>query len=201
MFSKFSSKSDNELVFEYKKTHQDDLEYEIISRYQKHSKLLAGLLFTKFKFLYQVEYDDIYCILLASLFTAIKGFSDNKIVFYQYWKTIAINDVHLYVSQFSQNANDFIKCSPIYNEEPVLAGYLRDKSALLNDDYLSSFDLDDILDNPKNKLKKKDVDVFRLYLAGYSLHEIADMTDITYSKVRYCVNRVRKKLANILFNQ
>ena len=201
MFKKFDLKTDNELVFEYKKTHQEDLEYEIISRYQKNSKLLAGLFYKKYKFLYQVEFDDIYCILLGSLFTAINSFDESKIDFYQYWKAIGTHDVQLYVSQFTQKVSEYILPQSTYIEEPTTAYFMRDKSSLLNDDYLSLFDLDVIFANPKNKFNQKDVDVFRLYQAGYSLHEISDLTKITYSRVRYRVSTVKKKLANILFNQ
>ena len=108
MFQKFRDISDNNLVFEYKKTHQDDLEIEIISRYQKYAKRLAGLLFSKFKFLYQVEYDDIYCILANAVPLAVNGFKNHDADFYQYWKMVGTNEVLLYVSRFSQDMNELI---------------------------------------------------------------------------------------------
>ena len=202
MFQKYRLKSDNELVFEYKKTKQDDLEYEIISRYQNHARLLAGLLFSKFKFLYQVEYDDIYCILLGSLSAAINGFNNDGMDFYHYWKSTATHDVLLYVNKFSSKfSDDYGEENYASNEEPILAGYMKEKTSILNDDYLSSFELDDILRNPKNKFKELDINIFYLYLAGYSIYEIAELMKTTYNKVRYRISNVKRKIANILFNQ
>ena len=201
MVQRFGCLNDNQLVFEYKKKHQDDIESEIIYRYQKNSKKLAAIIFNKFKFLYQVEFDDIYCILLGSLFTAIRSFDDDKSDFYQYWKTTATHEALIYINKFTQTKNDLVNGTGGYNEEAVMSGFMREKSSLLKDDYLSSFELDDIFENPKNEFKKKDVDMFRLYLGGYSASDIAHMTNSTYNNVRYRIARIKKKIANILFNQ
>lgn len=201
MFQKFRNKSDDELVFEYKKTHNEDIENEIISRYQKNARLLAGLLFSKYKFLYQVEYDDIYSILLASLFPAIKRFNDDKDTFYHYWKTVATNEVNLYVGNFSQNHNQLIDGEKNTSDEPIFTGHMRQKPEVFNDDFISTFNLDDILDNPKHNLNQQDADIFRLYLAGYSIYEIADMAKKPYNIIRYRISLVRRRIANILFNQ
>lgn len=200
MFQKFRDISDNDLVFEYKKTHDDDLEIEIISRYQSNAKRLAGLLFSKFKFLYQVEYDDIYCILANAIPLAVNAFKNKDIDFYQYWKMVGTNEVLLYVNRFSQDRNDFIEPNICYSDERKLSGYLKESTEELKDDYLSSFDLDDIFANPRNKLSTIDKDIFKLFLAGYSMLEISALTGISYSKLRYRFNRAKRKIVNILFN-
>lgn len=201
MFQKFRNKKDDELVFEYKKTHNEDIENEIISRYQKNARLLAGLLFSKYKFLYQVEYDDIYSILLASLFPAIKRFNDDKDTFYHYWKTVATNEVNLYVGNFSHNNNQLIDGEKNTSDEPFFVGHMRQNPEVFNDDFISTFNLDDILDNPKHNLNQQDADIFRLYLAGYSIYEIADMAKKPYNIIRYRISLMRRRIANILFNQ
>ena len=201
MFQKYRSRTDSDLVLEYKLTHEEDLEFEIISRYQQHSRFLAAMLYSKYKFLYQVEFDDLYCIILGSLFTAIRGFSADKNDFYQYWKAIAINDALNYISEFSQVVNEMFNPNGMMNNEPALAGLLRDKTKNLKDDYLTSFELDDVLNDPKNKIKPSDADIFRLYLAGYEPLDISKKTGIDYNKVRYRIRTVKTKIANILFNQ
>lgn len=200
MFQKFRSRTDNDLVFEYKKFHSDDLENEIITRYQKHSKKLAAILYSKYKFLYQVEFDDLYCIVLASTFNAIRSFSNDSIDFYQYWKVTAYNDVLEYISKFSKSNNNRIDSKCELSTEPG-SGFLREHHIDLEDDYLSSFELEDVLTNPKNKIKQIDADLFRLYLAGYEPLEISTKLGIEYNKVRYRIRSVRSKIANILFNQ
>ena len=200
MFQKFRSRTDSDLVFEYKQTHSDDLENEIISRYQKHSQAIAAILFSRYKFLYQVEFDDLYCIILASTFIAIKGFSSETGDFYHYWKETAYNEVVEYISKFSTVKNGRIDSKYESTCEPGV-GFLREHHLDLTDDYLSSFELEDVLTNPKNRIDKIDAEIFRLYLAGYQPIEIASTTGINYNSVRYRIRRVKSKIANILFNQ
>ena len=201
MFQKFRGQSDNALVLLYKKGHQDDLEFEIISRYQRHARHLAGSIYSKFKFLYQVEFDDIYCILLSSLFNSIRAFNDSGQDFYQYWKASATNDALNYIGGFSQNKTDLINSKTLVNDDSSIIGVLRQRPENLSDDYLSLFGLDDILEDPKNKFSREEIDVFRLFLAGYTCTEIASLTSNSYDKIRYRLDRVKKRIRDILFNQ
>ena len=83
MLTKFKDVSDDDIVFMYKAEPSDDLEAEIMNRYKIHAKKLAGEIFKKFKFLYQVEFEDIYCIGLASIFVSIRGFKNGMKGFFQ----------------------------------------------------------------------------------------------------------------------
>lgn len=201
MSEKFKDKSDNELVLLYKNSRNDDVEFEIIARYQRHAKKLAREQYNKFNFLYQVEYDDLYCICLSALFNAIRSFDDDSINFYSYWKTAAINEATSYVSKFTNIHKSRIDDYLNYEQGICMSGYLKEKTQNTDEDYLSSIDLENVLSNPKNKFSKTDVDVFRLYLAGYSINDIAALINSTYSKERYRIDNIRRKLANILFNQ
>lgn len=201
MLEKYRSLSDNDLVLEYKKGRSDDLENELICRYQKHAKLLAALLYTKYKFLYQVEFDDVYCILMGCLFPCIRRFDDQKELFYHYWKTVATNEVVLYVNNFSSSRNQQMDFEKTMNDEHELIGCLRQNSESLNDDYLTSFEIEEILTNPRYKLQQRDADMFRLYVGGYSIGDICNIVGEPYNQVRYRISIVRRKIANILFNQ
>lgn len=201
MLEKYRSFSDNDLVLEYKKGRSDDLENELICRYQKHAKLLAALLYTKYKFLYQVEFDDVYCILMGCLFPCIRRFDDQKELFYHYWKTVATNEVVLYVNNFSSSRNQQMDFEKTMNDEHELIGCLRQNSESLNDDYLTSFEIEEILTNPRYKLQQRDADMFRLYVGGYSIGDICNIVGEPYNQVRYRISIVRRKIANILFNQ
>ena len=201
MLEKYRSFSDNDLVLEYKKGRCDDLENELICRYQKHAKLLAALLYTKYKFLYQVEFDDVYCILMGCLFPCIRRFDDQKELFYHYWKTVATNEVVLYVNNFSSSRNQQMDFEKTMNDEHELIGCLRQNSESLNDDYLTSFEIEEILTNPRYKLQQRDADMFRLYVGGYSIGDICNIVGEPYNQVRYRISIVRRKIANILFNQ
>ena len=201
MFEKYKDKKDNELVLLYKKSHNDDVEFELISRYQRHARRLAKELYDKFCFLYQVEYDDIYCILLGALFSSIRSVSDDSTNFYLYWKTAASNEVTSYVSKFTNIHKSRIDDYFNYEQGISYSGCFREKAETEDDDYMAKFELEEILSNPKNKFSKEDVDVFNLYLAGYTINDIVKLLNSTYNKVRYRIENVRRKIANILFNQ
>ena len=62
MLNKFKGIRDEELVLQYQKCHDDDIESELIDRYRIHSKKLAGELFRNYRFVFQVEYDDLYSV-------------------------------------------------------------------------------------------------------------------------------------------
>ena len=79
--------------------------------------------------------------------------------------------------------------------------YLRQKLDVSMDDYLLQFELDEILADKKNGFLKEDVDMFRLYLAGYTIKEIAQITKKTYHRVHFHIKEMKSKIANILFNQ
>lgn len=201
MFEKYQSKTDNELVLSYKKNHNDDVEFELISRYQRHARRLAKELYQKFNFLYQVEFDDLYCICLGALFSAIRSVDEYSINFYTYWKAAATNEATSYVNKFTNIHKSRIDDYFNYEQGVYQSGYFKEKSQNTDEDFMSTFELEEILSNPKNKFSKLDVDVFRLYLAGYTINEIVNLLNSTYNKVRYRINNVRRKIANILFNQ
>ena len=201
MSEKYKDKSDNELVLMYKKSHNDDVEFEIISRYQKYSKKYAKELFDKFSFLYQVEFDDLYCILLGALFNAIRSYEGNSSGFYSYWKTAATHEVTTYIRKFpyihQSNVVEYVNYEQGLNQ----SGYFKDRPEEFDDEYMAKFDLEEILTNPKNGFSEIDIAIFHLYTGGYSVNEIAKATNKTYHQIRYRVEVIREKIANILFNQ
>lgn len=201
MFEKYKDKHDNDLVLMYKNSRNDDVEYELISRYQQHAKKYAKELFDKFSFLYQVEFDDLYCILLGTLFSAIRSFEGVSTSFYTYWRTAATHEVTTYIRKFpyvhQSNVVEYVNYEQGINQ----SGYFKERPEEFDDDYISKFDLEEILTNPKYHFSKMDIDVFRLYLGGYSINDIAAVTKKTYHQIRYRLECVREKIANILFNQ
>ena len=56
MLKKFENVRDEELVFLYKKSKDDDVEMELVLRYQIHSKKLASEQYHKFRYVFRLEY-------------------------------------------------------------------------------------------------------------------------------------------------
>ncbi len=81
------------------------------------------------------------------------------------------------------------------------SGYFKERPEEFEDDYLTNFELEEILTNPKNKFASDEIDIFRLYLAGYSISDIAALTHKSYYQIRYKIENVRREIVNILFNQ
>lgn len=202
MLTKFKDVSDDDIVFMYKAEPSDDLEAEIMNRYKIHAKKLAGEIFKKFKFLYQVEFEDIYCIGLASIFVSIRGFKNGMKGFFQYWKICATRDIHDYISQFSINDLSYLPhINEAHEEERNYFKMMRQTQCVLNDEYALFTDLARIMENKKYGFSKLDQDIFYFYVSGYSIHEIALHFSLKYSTTRRRLTKLKEKIADILFNQ
>lgn len=190
MLSKFKSVRDEELVSKYKESRDDDIEMELVERYRIHSKKLAGELFQNYKYVFQVEFDDLYSIALTNLFVAIRSFKHNA-SFFRLWKTIAINEIKLYVA----------KLPLLKIEGPIsIVGSSRDNDFVLSSSYNNQSDIDltneveQIIIKNKDSFEPKDKDIFILFVAGYSIMDIAKETGLKYHYVRSRILIIKDRL-------
>ena len=197
MFQKFNGVRDEDLVFMYKERKDDDVEMELIDRYKIHSKKLAYELYQKYRFTFQVEYEDIYSIVLANLFPAIKSFK-SKLNFYKLWKRISSNEVNLYVSQLPllkyKKQYDIISTSRDEPNNNLVLASDTDVNILKDD-------VERIILKSKVNFTEEDKDIYILLSSGYSIQDIAKETGLKYNHVRSRVNKIKEKLTSILFNQ
>lgn len=199
MFEKYKDSSDDSLVFSYKEKKDDDIELELMERYRIHAKKLAGEFYKKFKFLYQLEYEDLYCVAISCLFTAIKTFK--KQGFFKMWKTCATNELNKYVSEFTLTRNDALVYSKLNPEELSSSVLLKQNPSRGLEGYNIVEDIHRIINNKKYKFDDYDKQIFTLYLQGYKVKEIALIVGHTGSMVRYRLKEIKDKIADILFNQ
>ena len=199
MFKKFEGLTDENLVLMYKDNREEDVELELIERYKIHSKKLAGEVFKKFKFLYQVEFEDIYCIALGSLFIAIRVYKPRVKSFFGYWRTTAMNEINEYLSDFTLIKDENGKKRMIQVESSKV-NYLKQPSTYSSEDFLLTYDIQTLLDNPIYKFKDIDKAIFNMFLSGYSSTEIADELHIVSSTVRYHLKNIKSKIGKILAN-
>ena len=195
MLSKFESVREEELVLKYKECRDDDIEMELIERYKIHSKKLASELFINFKFVYQVEYEDLFSIALANLFVAIKSFKEN-LSFFKLWKRIATNDIKIYVTTLPLLVN---------HRSPRYLSTSRDKdfvdSVMViasptiedNDPFLSS-EIERFIREDKKHFKDTDVDIYILLVSGFTVMDIAKSTGLKYHYVRARINVIKDKI-------
>ena len=188
MFKKFDKVRDEELVFQYKENRDSDIELELVDRYKIHSKKLASELYQKYRFVFQVEYEDIFAVILSSLFTAIKSFKRNS-SFFKLWKTIATNDINIYVASLP-----LLKLESSFGIVSTSRDVsLMDSSHIENNIDLSS-DVERILIENKDQFDPKDRDIFILLVAGYTIRDIANETGLKYHYVRARIIVIKEKI-------
>ncbi len=193
MLAKFNGIRDEELVSKYKENRDDDIEMELIDRYRIHSKKLAGELYRNYRYVFQIEYDDLYSICLANLFDAIRSFK-KKQSFFNLWKTIATNDIKLYVCNLpllkQESSLHIVSTSrDNSNSELVISSSQRTESSID-----LSQEIEQILINNKDKFAVNDRDIFILYVGGYSITDIANETGLKYHYVRRRINIIKEKI-------
>lgn len=193
MLNKFKGIRDEELVSQYKVSKDDDVESELIDRYRIHSKKLAGEMFQNYKHVFQIEYDDLFQICLMNLFTAIKSFKINM-NFFRFWKTISINEIKLYVTtlpllKIESNAGIISTSRDISGNDFVLASPSKAES---NIDLTS--EVERILKKNKDTFDPNDMDIFILFVAGYTITDIAKETGLKYHYVRSRINVIKDKM-------
>lgn len=193
MINKFKGIRDEELVSQYKVSKDDDVEAELIDRYRIHSKKLAGEMFQNYKHVFQIEYDDLFQICLMNLFTAIKSFKINM-NFFRFWKTISINEIKLYVTtlpllKIESNAGIISTSRDISGNDFVLASPSKVES---NIDLTS--EVERILKKNKDTFDPNDMDIFILFVAGYTITDIAKETGLKYHYVRSRINVIKDKM-------
>ena len=194
MLSKFKGVRDEELVSMYKSSRDDDVETELIDRYRIHSKKLAGELYQTYRFVFQVEYEDLFQICLMNLFTAIKTAKTN-VHFFKFWKTVSTNEVKIYISTLpllkrERNIGIISTSRDISNNEFVIASPVKEESNI----DLSS-EVERILQKGKDTFDPNDMDIFILYSAGYSITDIAKETGLKYYYVRSRINIIKDKMS------
>ena len=200
---RFSNLTDVEVVLLYKQNSDSDLESELISRYKSRAKKLAGELYHKFCFLYQVEYEDIYCIVMASIFVSVKSFKIGMKNFFKYWKNCAVREVYEYASQFSICHVDmsFNANTASNGEERNYYHIMKQCDTNLTEEYPIMSDIVMAIEADKKHFSDIDKDILFLYIEGYNLYEIAVTLNLTYSAVRRRISKIKTKISDILFNQ
>ena len=194
MLSKFKGIRDEALVLKYKDSRDDDIEMELIARYKIHSRKLAGELYNNFKYVFQVEYEDIFSIALANLFVAIKSFK-TELSFFKLWKRIATNEVKIYVTTLpllSLHSNtDFFSTS---RDNDLNSNTMLLTSPLYEDNSVLSQEIEKLLVSNKAKNSIHDRDIYVLYVSGFTVMDIANETGLKYHYVRSRVESIKRRI-------
>ena len=196
MLKKFNNVRDEELVLKYKAKKDEDIELELIERYKIHSKKLASEQYQKYRYVFQIEYEDVYATILASVITAIRSFKvKQNTSFFKLWKTIATNEINLYVTKMpllklEANIGYITTSRDISNDNMVLSSSNKSEETSID----LSHEIERILVSNKDSFDPKDRDIFILYVSGYSITDIANETGLKYHYVRSRINSIKEKI-------
>ena len=195
MYEKYHEVRDEQLVSEYKKQRNDDIELELVDRYKIHSRKLASELYRKYKPIFQIEYEDLYSIALANLFVAINSFK-LEFSFFKLWKRIATNEIKIYVTSmpllYLHTRTEYLSTSrdADLNESTLVI------AAPSYDDHESvlSSEIEKMLSRDKRRVSQFDCDIYILVKAGYSITDIAKETGLKYHYVRSRIEAIKSKI-------
>ena len=196
MLKKFDNVRDEELVLKYKAKKDEDIELELIERYKIHSKKLASEQYQKYRYVFQIEYEDVYATILASVITAIRSFKiKQNTSFFKLWKTIATNEINLYVTKLpllklEANIGYITTSRDISNDNMVLSSSNKSEETSID----LSHEIERILVSNKDSFDPKDRDIFILYVSGYSITDSANETGLKYHYVRSRINSIKEKI-------
>ena len=191
---KFDGINDS-VLFELWKCKDPDAETEFIERYRKYSVGLACSLLEDFGNVSTSEKDDLVSIGLFSLFVALEKFRGDGNKFYPYWRRIATNRMmdDIKANSFSYMVRETNRRRPFvrYDDDATMA--MGFESSGINED--EEFLKEDLITTLTNlKISSREQSMFLLYVAGYSLNELALLFDTTYSKARRQIEAIKAKL-------
>ena len=188
--------SDAELICLYK-DGDETAESILVYRYRGFSFILARAMYESYGAKFYLDVDDLSSIALFSLFVAIDKF-DGKKPFYPYWKKVAQHQMMKHINDASSFYKNILLASTdgyLTNGSPIVTAFSSDNSFEKNDLYER---VTEYLSRPDTKVSEDELNVFLLYLDGYSIPEMVELTGFNYSKVRRTLNKIRKKLKNFL---
>ena len=121
-------------------------------------------------------------------------------MFYPYWKKVSLRNISFYLREnyyLPDGNNGFISLDYVPEENHALHETIGEddfsvESNLLYDALIA------ITTNPRNDFKRREREVFKLYLDNYEYQEIADKLDISLSSVYRAIARAVDKISKVL---
>ena len=178
----------------------EDAKKELFRRFSFSAKKLAGKMYDQYRHCSKAEYDDLEAIGLYALCISIEKYLSSG-SFFSFWRSVAINEMHEYIKQYSITFPlDLITSeeinSPGYDGDYYFCSSETVSESVWNDYYIDK--IIDILNDPKNKFPDNIKKMFLYYLEGYSYQEISDIVGLSYSNVRGHIKKTKDIIANIL---
>lgn len=193
MYPKFEGVRDETLILKYKESRNDDVEMEIIERYKIHSRKLASELYQKYRYIYRVEYEDVFAIALGNVLLAINCFKKN-FSFFNLWKRIATNEINLYVTSLPLKKNALSNFLVTSRDSDLNESTMIMASPAAEEHNILAIEIEKMLQNNKENFDKNDLDIYILYISGFSITDIAKETGLKYHYVRSRVASIKRKI-------
>lgn len=176
---------DEELVL-MAKQGDDIAEVELVKRYKPRSTRLSRAIYHKFKKSTFLGVEDLFNSGLYALFIAIKDFKYGN--FEAYWIVIAKHEMLNQIKESSDSYNISKKFQVSANVEEIGIFDKQEEHPPLKEEIIN------FLKKGKNKLPNDYIEVFAMYLDGFSIKDIAKNFGQSYHQIRYKIELVKAKL-------
>ena len=148
---------------------------------------------------------DLVSIGFEGLMTAIEKYNpSNDKLFGAYWYTIAKHLMLAYIENQSMTYRSRNIVFKTYYLGSEYADSLALANGQINEDENSAIiqlnEILKILEDPKNGISKDNLAIFLYYISNQDINKTAEHFHYSYSSIRNKIVKVRKQIANILFN-
>lgn len=195
MARNYKEMKDYELVLLYREG-DEMAQAELVYRYRGFSVLLGRVIYDSYKKDSMIELNELVTIGIYSLHIAVisMDLSEGERPLLPYWKEIAKHNMIDYVVENFFFQNNRARVS--YSES--LADNL---SFSAQDGELFEDEIYDFLEDPKNKISKRDQKVFKYYLTCGNYVEVAKKFNVSFAVARRIIEKVRGKLMKDFFGK
>ena len=195
MARNYKEMKDYELVLLYREG-DEMAQAELVYRYRGFSVLLGQVIYDSYKKDSMIELNELVTIGIYSLHIAVisMDLSEGERPLLPYWKEIAKHNMIDYVVENFIFQNNRARVS--YSES--LADNL---SFSAQDGELFEDEIYDFLEDPKNKISKRDQKVFKYYLTCGNYVEVAKKFNVSFAVARRIIEKVRGKLMKDFFGK
>ena len=176
---------DEELVL-IARQGDDIAEIELVKRYKPRCTRLSRAIYHKFKKTTFLGVEDLFNGGLYALFIAIKDFKYGN--FEAYWIVIAKHEMLNQIKESSDSYNISKKFQVSTNVEEIGIFDKQEEHPPLKEEIIN------FLKKGKNKLPNDYIEVFAMYLDGFSIKDIAKNFGQSYHQIRYKIELVKAKL-------
>ena len=178
----------------------DEIAYNtFLKRYVRFSRRLVKEFLTEHPY-FEFIFDDLHSIVLCGTPEIISKYDKEKGMFYPFWKKVSLRNLSFYLKEnyyLPEGNNGFVSLDYVPEENHALHETIGEDDVSMENNLLYDALLA-ITTDPRNDFKRREKEVFKLFLDNYTYQEIADKLDISIPSVYRVINHAVEKISKVL---